>query len=422
MNCKVERSVLSGTISCPPNKSYTHRAIFLASLANGKSTIKNVLRSRDTNATIEICKRFGAEIREDREGLIINGITKLHGSEIEVDASNSGTTIRIAAAIAALRDGKTILTGDESLRKRPMKPLLDALESLGAKCTSNDGKPPLTIVGSMTGGEVSVRGDISSQFISALLIAAPLAKKGLTLNISSELVSKPYLDATILTMKKFGVDVTVVEQYKKYKVEPQKYKGTTVTIPSDFSSVALLLSAAVLVGENLKIRVSRGDFVQGDEAIIGILAKLGVEVTMDKDHIVVKSPDKMYGGRFDLSNTPDLLPPLSILALKTSQPIEIYNVSHARFKETDRIAILARELPKLGVRVTENQDGLVLSPPLEPKPAHLDSEDDHRLFMAFCIASMYVGNCSVSNPESVDVSYPSFISDMNGVGAKIHFR
>jgi 3-phosphoshikimate 1-carboxyvinyltransferase len=419
MNCKVEQSKLSGTITCPPNKSYTHRAIFLASLADGKSTIKNVLRSRDTNATIEICKSFGAEIQGDQNSLEVSGVGKFETTDLAVDASNSGTTIRIASAIAALRGGKTVLTGDESLRKRPMRPLLDALESLGAKCSSNDGRPPLTISGKMAGGEVSIPGNVSSQFISALLIAAPLTEKGITLNISSELVSKPYLDATIITMEKFGVKVKAPEQYKKYRIEPQQYKHAAITIPSDFSSVALLLSAAVLVGGELTVKASVGDLAQGDEAIIDILGKLGVDVSMKNDTITVRSPEKLRGGRFDLSNTPDLLPPLSILVLKSESPIEVYNVRHARFKETDRIAILARELQKLGIKVNEKEDGMILSPPKEIRGASLNSENDHRLFMAFCIAAMYVGDCTVSDPDSVDVSYPSFVSDMNSVGAKI---
>ena len=419
MNCRVEKSSLSGTITCPPNKSYTHRAIFLASLASGKSLIKNALRSRDTNATIEICKSFGAEIQENENNLEVIGIDKFGTTDLIVDASNSGTSIRIAAAVAALREGKTVLTGDESLKKRPMKPLLDALESLGAKCSSNDGKPPLTISGRMRGGEVSIPGNVSSQFISALLVAAPLTEKGVALNISSDLVSKPYLDATIITMEKFGVKVKVLDQYKKYKIEPQQYKHATITIPSDFSSVALLLSAAVLVGRDLTIKASVGNLAQGDEAIIDILGKLGVNVSMDSNTITVKSPEKLRGGKFDLANTPDLLPPLSILALKSEFPIELYNVRHARFKETDRIAILARELQKLGINVTEKEDGLILGPPKELRGASLNSENDHRLFMAFCIAAMYVGGCTVSDSDSVDVSYPSFVSDMSRAGAKI---
>ena len=419
MKCKVEQSKLSGTLSCPPNKSYTHRAIFLASLVNGKSLVKNVLRSRDTNATIEICRQLGAEITEAGSNLKVKGISKFEKEEITLDASNSGTTIRIASAISALRDAKTILTGDESLVKRPMKPLLDALESLGAKCSSNDGRPPLEVTGSIKGGETSIPGNVSSQFISALFIAAPLTENGITINISSELVSKPYLDATISTMKKFDVDVEVIAPYKKYHIIPQEYKHTTITIPSDFSSVALLLSAAALVGEKLTVKVSIGELAQGDEAIIDILGKMGADVSLNNNAIKVKCPERLAGGRFDLSNTPDLLPPLAILGLKCEAPLELYNVKHARFKETDRIAILVRELKKLGLEITEKEDGMIINPPTTLKGAELDSEEDHRLFMAFCIAGMYVGGCTVSDPESVDVSYPSFVADMNRVGAKI---
>jgi len=419
MKCKVEQSKLAGTIACPSNKSYTHRAIFLASLVNGKSLLKNVLRSRDTNATIEICKNLGAEITEAGTNLKVKGISKFEGEDLTVDASNSGTTIRIAAAISSLRDAKTILTGDESLRKRPMKPLLDALESLGAKCSSNDGKPPLEITGKIKGGEISIPGNVSSQFISALFIAAPLTENGITINISSELVSKPYLDATISTMKKFDVDVDVKTPYKKYHIAPQEYKHGTITIPSDFSSVALLLSAAVLVGEKLKVKISIGDLAQGDEAILDILGKMGVDVSLNNNTITVQSPEKLLGGKFDLSNTPDLLPPLAILGIKCAFPLELYNVKHARFKETDRIAILVRELTKIGLEIVEKDDGMTINPPKQLSGADLNSEDDHRLFMAFCIVGMYVGNCTVTDPESVDVSYPSFVSDMNRVGAKI---
>jgi 3-phosphoshikimate 1-carboxyvinyltransferase len=419
MKCKIEKARLSGTITCPPNKSYTHRAIFLALLAKGKSKISNVLLSRDTIATINSCKSFGAQIKIDGTNITVESSGKVKQPSSEIDASNSGTTIRIATAIASLLENKTTLTGDSSLRKRPMQFLLDALQHLGAICTSTDGKPPVTVKGKISGGEVSIAGSVSSQFITALMIAAPRTKKGITLNIEGELVSKPYLEATIATMKKFGAGVQVDIPYKKYKIPRQGYSPTAFTVPSDFSSMALLLSAAVLLGDNLTILASIGDLPQGDKAIISHLERLGVKVNMDNDKISVKSPPLLEGGKFDLSNTPDLLPAMAILALKTSKPIEIFNVKHARFKETDRISILAKELAKLGIIVQEKEDGLTLEAPKTPKGAELDSSDDHRLFMAFCIAGMYVGGCTVSDPESVDVSYPRFIEDMNKVGAKI---
>ena len=418
MKCKVEKSRLSGIISCPPNKSYSHRAVFLATLSKGRSTISNMLLSRDTLATIDTCRVFGAKIDVTGSTVTVESTGDIALQKPEIDASNSGTTIRIATAISSLVDTKVTLSGDSSLRKRPMQPLLDALEKIGAKCTSTDGKPPITVKGRISGGRTSIPGSVSSQFISALLITAPKTSDGIILDIEGDLVSKPYLDATIATMKKFGVTVEIIQPYKKYNIPPQQYKSTDFTVPTDFSSMALLLSAAVLVGDSMTISASISDLPQGDREMISYLEKLGVKVEIG-DKITVKSPIFLNGGRFDLSNTPDLLPPIAILALKTSKPIEIHNVKHARFKETDRIAILCKELAKLGVIVTEKEDGMILESPKLLKSAELESSDDHRLFMAFCIASMFVGSCTVTDPESVDVSYPTFIADMNNIGAKI---
>ena len=420
MNCKVEKSKISGVISCPTNKSYSHRAIFLATLAKGESNLQNVLDSADVKSTIHACKGFGAKISINNESITVNSKGTINATKI--DAGNSGTTIRIAAAIASLSDGITTLTGDSSLKKRPMQPLLDALESMGAKCTSTDGKPPISVKGKISGGEVSIAGNISSQFISAIMIAGPLTKDGIELKIEGELVSKPYLEATIAIMKKFGVKVHTLIPYKKYHITPQIYHPTEITVPSDFSSLALLLAAAVLIGGDVKIKVAMGDLPQGDEAFIDILEALGVRILIDEETVSITNVEKVSGGKFDLSNTPDLLPPLSILALKSQNPIEIVNVGHARFKETDRIAIISRELRKIGIKVIEKSDGMILEPSKHLKGDTLNAENDHRLFMAFCIVGMYVGNCKVTDPDSIDVSYPSFIKEMKNCGADIKIQ
>jgi 3-phosphoshikimate 1-carboxyvinyltransferase len=419
MSCKVEKSKISGQIVCPPNKSYTHRAIFLASLAGNNSRVDNVLLSADTLATIEACKKFGAQIEIKDLSIIVKNPIKLGTNVPEINTENSGTTIRIASGIASLFSQEITLTGDSSLQKRPMKPLLDALSSMGAQCSSTDGKPPIKIKGKISGGDVTIPGNFSSQFVSALLISAPLTNNGINLTIEGNLVSKPYLDATIATMRKFGVTVQTLIPYKRYNITPQIYKDTTFTIPIDFSSLALLLSAVVLNGEEVIIKGDIGDLPQGDEVFIDILEQMGVTVIINDNEIKIKTPEKLKGGKFDLSNSPDILPPLAILSLKTSSPIEIVNVKHARLKETDRIAIIAREIVKLGIKVQEREDGLTLEPSENLSSAELNSENDHRLFMAFCIAGMYIGNCTVTNPESVKVSYPNFIEEMNRLGAKI---
>ena len=419
MNCKVEKSKIKGEINCPSNKSYTHRGIFLASLAGNNSKVENALLSADTKATIEACKKFGAVIEVNDSDIIVKKSIKIGTNVPEINTENSGTTIRIAVGIASLFSEEITLTGDASLQKRPMQPLLDALSSIGAKCSSTNGNPPIKIKGSIIGGDISIPGNLSSQFISSLLISAPLTKNGINLTIEGDLVSKPYLDATIATMKKFGVSVKTLIPYKKYNITPQIYKNTIFSVPIDFSSLALLLSFTVLNGEDVVIKGSMGNLPQGDEAFIDFLEQLGVSVTINDNEIKIKSPKKLKGGKFDLRNSPDLLPPLAILSLISSKPIEIVNVKHARLKETDRIAILARELPKIGIKVDEKEDGLILESSDSLTGAKLDSENDHRLFMAFCIAGTYIGNCIVTDSKSVEVSYPNFIEEMNRLGAKI---
>ena len=419
MNCNVAKSLLNGTINCPSSKSYTHRAIFLASLAKGQSTIINALESNDIIATINACTNFGATIKKNKNKMIIKN-NKLFLRSTFIDAKNSGTTIRIAAFISSLFDKSITLIGDDSLNQRPMSPLLKTLTSLGAKCSSHDGKPPLTITGKISGGKTTIQGNISSQFVSSLLMVAPYLKDGLIIMIKDHLVSKQYVDATLATMAQFGVVVNVISKYKKYYVDFQQYKATTIHIPSDFSSLSLLLSAAILVGNKLKIKTSQNNLPQGDRMIIDILNTMGVDIIFDQNLVSVNSPRKLLGGKFDLGHNPDLLPPVAILALKSNHPIEIFNVRHARYKETDRISLISREFKKLGLLVKEKDDGIIIrNGGGTLKGANLNPENDHRLFMAFCIAGMYVGKCTVSDSESVNISYPNFISDINKLGGKI---
>lgn len=419
MKCKVEKSKITGNINCPANKSYTHRAIFLASLAGPTSKVNNILLSADTKATIEACKKMGTEIVQEESSITIKEAIGSGNIIPEIDAGNSGTTIRIATAISALFQKEITLTGDTSLQKRPMQPLLEALESIGAKCSSINGNPPVKVMGKISGGSITIPGTMSSQFISALMICAPLTEKGIEVNIQGNLVSKPYLDATIASMRKFGATVQTIIPYKRYNITPQMYKPTSFDVPIDFSSLALLLASSVLNGDNLIINGNIGELPQGDEVFIDILEQLGVKVNLDNNQITTTVPEKLNGGRFDLSNSPDLLPPLAILSLKSSSPIHIVNVKHARLKETDRIKIISRELVKIGIKIEEKEDGMILEKSEKLCGATLESENDHRLFMAFCIAGMYVGACTITDAESVDVSFPNFVEELKRLGARL---
>lgn len=422
----VKKSKISGSIRCPSSKSYSHRAIAIASLADQRSTITNALLARDTLATLGACRALGAEILHEDTTLHIKGKHSFDPPENVINAENSGTTIRIMASISALvNTGYTILTGDESLRRRPMQPILDALSELGVEAYSSkyNGTPPLIVKGGgIRGGMATIDGSISSQFISGLLIAGIYSQSEIFIKIKGNLVSKPYILATLSTMNNFGVtEIDYSNDLLQYRIKTAEYKGTKFDVPSDFSTAALILSAGALVGERLAVKGLNFGLPQGDSQIIEIMRQMGCDITVNKvlGEVIVHGTDELQGGHFDLSDTPDLLPVVSILALKARSTVTIAGVAHARIKETDRVTNIAKELVKFGADIKEFHDGLEITGPRVLKDASLEAYNDHRLFMAFTIAAMLTEKSIVAGAESVDVSYPNFISDMKYLGARI---
>jgi 3-phosphoshikimate 1-carboxyvinyltransferase len=421
----VKKSRIGGSLRCPSSKSYSHRAIAIASLAERQSTITNALLARDTLATLAGCQALGAEIKHEGATVKVKGRHAFDPPENVVNAENSGTTIRIMTAMSGLvKTGHTVLTGDESLRKRPMQPILDALAQLGVEAysTKGNGTPPLVVRGGgIKGGTTVIDGSISSQFISGLLIAGIHADSEIVMRIKGNLVSKPYVSATLATMKHFGVSVDHSSDMLEYQIKRANYRAAKFDVPSDFSTAALILAAGALVGEKLKVKGLNFALPQGDSQIVDILKQMGCPIKVDKrkGEVVIQRADALEGGDFNLSDTPDLLPVVSILALRAKTPVTITGVAHARVKETDRVANIAQELVKFGARIKEFQDGLKITALSPLKNASLEAYNDHRLFMAFTIASMMTEKSVVAGAESVDVSYPTFIQDMKDLGAKI---
>jgi 3-phosphoshikimate 1-carboxyvinyltransferase len=423
----VRKSKINGSVRCPSSKSYSHRAIAIASLAQGKSTITNLLMARDTLATVAGCCALGAKITyEGTTTLLVNGSDCLHPPENVINAENSGTTIRIMTAMSALvKKGYTILTGDESLRRRPMQPLLDALAQLGVEAYSSkeNGLPPLIVKGGgIKGGTTLVDGTISSQFISSLLIASVYANSSIIMKVKGDLVSKPYVHATLAIMEHFGASIDHSPDMLEYYINNAAYHANKFDIPSDFSSAALILAAGALAGEKIRLNGLSFRLPQGDSQIIQILQSMGCLIRVDtlNGAVEIEGSERLEGGGdFNLADTPDLLPVVSILALKSKSPVRIKGVAHARVKETDRVANIAKELLKFGAVVEELPDGLKITPPLQLKNASLEAYNDHRLFMAFTVASMMTEKSVVAGAESVDVSYPNFVSDLKDLGAKI---
>jgi 3-phosphoshikimate 1-carboxyvinyltransferase len=421
---RVYPSVVNGFVEAPPSKSYTHRAVILAALSNGLSKINRPLLARDTNATIEAVKAIGAEVTIHGASLSVKGVDRPQTPEDVIDAENSGTTIRIMTSVAALTpSGYTVLTGDSSLRQRPMQPLLDALAHLGVRCWSTrlNGKPPIVVQGGgIKGGHAVIRGDISSQFISSLLIATPFADSDTTIQVAGKLVSRPYVEATLHTIREFGGKIASPSEGIFHIPHGQRYISREVDIPGDFSSAAFILASAALTGGEVEVGNLSLQQPQADNRIIQILRELGAEVEVKEGTVRVRgSKDMLRGGVFNLSDSPDLLPVVAVLGLRCRDGVEVRGVAHARYKETDRLTVLAEELSKLGAEVMLYEDGLKIKGGAL-KRCILDSRGDHRLFMAFCLAGLAAqSGCEVLGAESVDVSYPTFIEDMKKLGASL---
>lgn len=420
---RVYQSTVNGVVEAPSSKSYTHRAVIFAALSDGRSRINRPLLARDTIATIEAVKAIGAEVTMEDRSLAVKGVDRPQTPEDVIDVENSGTTIRLMTSVSALAPtGYTVLTGDSSLRQRPMQPLLDALTQLGVRCWSTrlNGKPPIVVQGGgIKGGVAAIRGDVSSQFISSLLIATPMAESDTTIQVVGSLVSKPYVEATLYTMREFGGKVADHRGGVFYIPRGQRYTPAEVNIPGDFSSAAFVLAAAALTGGEVEVSNLFLHQPQADSRIIEILRELGADVEVRRGGVKVRgSKGLLKGGVFNLSDCPDLLPIVIVLGLRCREWVEVIGVAHARYKETDRLSVLAEELSKMGATVLLYEDGLKIRGGTL-KRATLDSKGDHRLFMAFCLAGLLVSGCEVTGAETVDVSYPTFIEDMKKIGAPL---
>jgi 3-phosphoshikimate 1-carboxyvinyltransferase len=305
-----------------------------------------------------------------------------------------------------------------------MQPLLDALQQLGVEAysTKGNGTPPIIVKGGgIKGGTTVVDAGTSSQFVSDLLLTSVYADSQTTIKVRGNLVSKPYVTATLATMKYFGVSLDHSPNMLEYYVKNARYRSAKFDVPSDFSTAALILAAGALAGEKVRVTGLNFEMPQGDSRILEILKEMGSVLKVDKAEreVTITSVDRLEGGDFNLSDTPDLLPVVSVLALRAASPVTITGVAHARVKETDRISNIAGELLKFGADIKEFHDGLRITAPPKMRNASLEAHNDHRLFMAFTIASMMTEKSMVAGAQSVDVSYPNFISDMKSIGGII---
>jgi 3-phosphoshikimate 1-carboxyvinyltransferase len=418
---------LKGAVQAPPSKSYTHRAVVMGALANGTSIIREPLIGSDTNASIRAMRALGSDIKLEDDKIIItgvNGVKHLQIPKETINVENSGTTIRFIAALSAHVPGIVKLTGDESIQKRPMGPLLEALTQLGIRCWSDkkDGTPPISIEGgTLKGNTVSIPGNISSQFISALLISSPLAESKITIQLTTPLSSSPYLAITSEMLNKFGIKHRFDPQERIYEIPGhQTYQPINFTIPGDFSSAAFFLAAGAFLDANITISNLDMNNPQGDKQIVHILKDVGANVSVDTvQKTITVRRGSLNPFEVDCGDMPDLVPILAVLASFIPGKSKLFNAAHLRIKESDRLHTITTELRKMDVKIEELPDALIIHGSLKHKGAVVETYNDHRIAMALIIAALPLQEKTlVKNIECIKVSYPTFLEDLKKLGGQ----
>lgn len=427
MQATITASRVSGRARAPPSKSYTHRALLAAGYADG-ALVRHPLVSADTRATARAVDLFGGETGRQEGDWDVSGFRgRPEVPDDVIDCANSGTTMRLVTAAAALADGTTVLTGDSSLRSRPHGPLLDALSDLGgtARSTRENGQAPLVVDGPVAGGTVPMPGDVSSQFVTALLMAGAVTEDGIEIDLTTELKSAPYVDITLDVLDAFGVDASETEAgYRVPGGQTYEPEGGEYAVPGDFSSASYLLAAGALAAEDGEAVVVEGmhPSAQGDAAIVDVIERMGADITWDRESgAVTVRRSELSGVEVGVADTPDLLPTIAVLGAAADGTTRITDAEHVRYKETDRVAAMAESLSKMGASVEERRDELLVhGGDTELSGAGVDGRGDHRLVMALSVAGLVAdGETTIAGSEHVDVSFPDFFEALAGLGASV---
>ncbi|MEK6983299.1 MAG: 3-phosphoshikimate 1-carboxyvinyltransferase [Nanoarchaeota archaeon] len=399
---------VNGVIEAPPSKSYTQRAMLIASLASGKSVLKNPLFSDDTKYMISALRQFGVKIEKRSDCLVVHGTDGcLLQPKNKIFVGNAGTAMRFTTTLASLPKGETIVTGDKRMRQRPIQDLIDALRQLGVKCESNDGFPPVKIYGgSFIGGIIKLKSEISSQFLTSLLMCAPYARKDIVVEVTDGLVSKPYIDITLDVMKNFGVNVKNLD-YKKFVINNnKKYKARNYKIEGDASNASYFFAAAAITKGKVRVKNINPKSKQGDLRFIQILKRMGCSVKNGNDFVEVRG-HSLRSVDVDMNELPDVVPTLAVTSLFADSTTTIRNAANLRFKETDRLKALAFELRKIGANVEELRDGLKIKR-RKLSRAIIETYKDHRMAMSFAVAGLAINGVKIKNPNCVNKSFPDF--------------
>ncbi len=412
----VER--VNATVTVPPSKSYSVRALLLGAMSEGTTTITNCLDADDTRYALEAIRAMGFEIGGTfKDGLRIGPRRSMSANEVPISIGNAGTAMRFLTGWLTFMPGRFLLSGEKRMHERPIGDLVQVLMSIGGEVeyVEREGYPPLRIRGKrMRGGfDVKISADTSSQFASSLMLAGATLPDGITLHLTS-VASAPYIDITADILRAFGADVT--RNGNDVTVRASRLSRDEYRVEGDYSSASYWFAAAAATAGNMRIRGLAHPSAQGDARFLDILAAMGCDVILDQEgEITVSRTEPLRGGRFDCNSTPDIVPTLAAIAPLASSPVEIVNVANLRVKESDRLATVTSELRRLGVAVEEHPDGLTIQPGWSTEPAPIETHDDHRIAMAFAVAGLARGGVTIENEQVVSKSYPRFWKTLDEV-------
>jgi 3-phosphoshikimate 1-carboxyvinyltransferase len=413
---------LCGEVYAPPSKSYTQRMVIAAALSGGVSKVWHPLFSEDTDAALRAVTALGAGFQAGEECWIIKGAQPLKAPAEPVDCGESGATLRFMIPVAALADGPSTLLFRGSIERRPVEPLLAALKQLGAEAhVGKHGDIDAVFVegGGVAGGKCSIAGDVSSQFISGLMFACPLAKRDVEITLTSPLESADYVKMTEAVLSQHAV-VVGVEEDKLVIPAGQTYKAADGTVPGDFSSAAFLLAATAITKSKVTINNLDYEAVQGDKAILTVLKKMGVKGTVCQDSVKIEGAgEPLRPIEVDAKNIPDLVPAIAVLACYAKGTSRVSGAKRLRLKESDRLQSIYTELGKMGAQITLTDDGLTI----KGTPLHgavIDPHNDHRIAMAAAVAALGAeGETTIQDAECIRKSYPQFYLHLKQLGVDV---
>lgn len=416
---------LSGEVCAPASKSYTQRMLIAASLSAGTSRVSSPLVSDDTEATLRAVKALGAKVNVAKGCWTVTGTASLKGAETPIDCGESGATLRFMIPVAALASKPSLFLLGRGLEQRPIEPLLRSLKDLEVETSTGkiDDKSFVKAEGGgIKGGKTSIRGDISSQFISGLMFACPLAREDTTIIVTTSLESKGYVEMTREILDKHGIKLSISDNFRQIHIPAgQTYKPCDHRVSGDFSSAAFLLAAAAITHSNVTVTNLDYSIVQGDKAIIGILKQMGVEGKVCSDKIEINGKGNLLKPlNVNVKDTPDLVPVLAALGCYANGTSRIHGAQRLRLKESDRLQSLFLELAKMGAEIIANEDSLTVKGPCKLHGADINPHNDHRIAMACAVAALGAeGETVIHNAECVQKSYPAFFIDLQRLGADV---